>query len=172
MQRIAIIGSGGAGKSTFARSLGSILPLPVIHLDKLFWKPDWTPTPEQEMDRLMEELVAGEQWIIDGNYGRTMDIRLQAADTIIFLDYPTRVSLFRALKRRVRYHAATRPDMGEGCPEKIDWQFIQWILHYRRDKRPAVMQKLESYKSSKQILIFHSPKQLKQFLKQLEHSRH
>jgi len=168
MNKIAIIGSGGAGKSTLARTLGEILSLPVIHLDALFWHPGWIPTDEAEWDRQMEELVARERWIIDGNYGRTMDVRLEAADTIIFLDYPTRIPLLRVVKRRLQYHGKTRPDMNEGCHEKLDLQFIQWVYNYRRDKRPSIMKKLEGYRQSKKVLIFSSPKQLKPFLRRLE----
>ncbi len=81
-----------------------------------------------EWDSLMERLASGKEWIIDGNYGRTMDIRLQEADPVIFLDYPAYLSWLRVLKRRVQYHAKTRPDMGEGCPKKVDRQFLKWIF--------------------------------------------
>lgn len=168
VNKIAIIGSGGAGKSTLAQALGNILHLPVIHLDALYWHPGWVPTGESDWDMQMEELVAREQWIIDGNYGRTIDIRLEAADTIIFLDYPTVIPLLRVIKRRLQYHGKTRPDMNEGCNEKLDMEFLKWITNYRRDKRPSILRKLESYRQAKQVLIFSSPKQLKQFIRGLE----
>jgi len=167
VKRIAIIGSGGSGKSTLAKELGQILNLPVYHLDALYWRAGWVPAPEHEWDLLMQELVLKEEWIIDGNYGGTMDIRLREADTIIFLDYPTCLSLFRALKRRIQYQGKTRPDMGEGCQEKIDYQFIKWIVNYRRDKRPGILKKLNKLTDKKEVYIFQSPRQLKNFLKQL-----
>jgi adenylate kinase family enzyme len=84
MKRIAIIGSCGAGKSTLARQMGTILGLEVIHLDSFFWKPGWVETPRVEWRSTVENLVKRETWIIDGNYGSTFDIRLEAADTIVF----------------------------------------------------------------------------------------
>lgn len=168
MKKIAIIGSGGAGKSTLARQLGEALHLPVIHLDALFWQPGWVPTEEQEWDKQLAKLVAQERWIIDGNYGRTMDVRLEAADTIIFLDYPTLVCLTRVIKRRIQYHNKTRPDMREGCHEKIDRQFLNWVWRYRRDKRPSIIEKLNSYSSSKKVLVFTSDKKLRHFMMRLK----
>lgn len=168
MNKIVVIGSGGAGKSTLSKQLGQLLDVPIFHLDALYWKPGWVLTPEEERDKLMEELVAGEQWIIDGNYGRTMDIRLREADTVIYLDYPTSLCLFRAIKRRIKYHRKTRSDMGEGCEERISYPFIQWIAHYRRDHRPGILQKLNHFMDRKQIYIFTSPKQVNLFLKRLE----
>lgn len=167
MKKIAIIGSGGSGKSTLAKQLGSILNLPVYHLDFYYWKPNWVPTAEEEWDNFVETLVKKEEWIIDGNYRRTMDIRLREADTIIFLDYPTRLSLYRAIKRRVQYNGKIRPDMGEGCTEKIDYQFLKWIWNYRRENRTEIMKKLNELKHTKQIYIFTSPKQVNVFLSEL-----
>lgn len=95
MEKIAIIVAGGTGKSTLARELGEILKLPVYHLDTLYWKPGWVSTPTEEWEQVMVNLVSKDKWIIDGNYGKSIDIRLKKADTVIFLDYPTYISLFR-----------------------------------------------------------------------------
>jgi len=164
MKRVAIIGSGGTGKSTLAQQLGTITNLPVYHLDALHWKPGWVPTPEDEWDQLMEELTSQDEWIMDGNYGRSMDTRLQRADTVIFLDYPTRVSMYRAIKRAIRDYGKTRPDMGEGCNERYNAEFFKWVLHYRRYKRPGILKKLDKLKDQKKVYIFESPRQLKEFL--------
>lgn len=167
-KKIAIIGSGGSGKSTLARQLGELLQLPVYHLDSLHWKPGWVPTPDKEWDQLMDELVLREEWIIDGNYGRTMEARLQAADTIIFLDFPTYKCLYGILKRRYQYRGRTRPDMGKGCEEKIDFEFFNWILTFRRNKRPGILKQLDEVKDRKNILIFHNRRHVKNFLESMQ----
>ena len=100
MKKIVLIGSGGSGKSTLARQLGERLKIKVYHLDALFWKPNWVGVPKDEQTKVQNDLVKKESWIIDGNYGGTMDIRLNAADTIIFLDIPRTICLYRAFKIR------------------------------------------------------------------------
>jgi adenylate kinase family enzyme len=114
MRRIAVIGPGGAGKSTLARQIGDRLGLPVIHLDAHFWHEGWTETPKDVWEQTVHGLVQGEAWVMDGNYGGTMDIRLDAADTILFLDLPPWLCLLRVVRRQVRYRRRTRPDMAPG----------------------------------------------------------
>jgi len=137
MKRIAIIGPGRAGKSTLARQLGDRLGLPVIHLDAHYWHEGWTETPKDVWEQAVRELTRREAWILDGNYGGTMDIRLAAADTIIFLDLPPLLCLWRVGTRQIRYRGRTRPDMGPGCPERLTSFFLKYIWNYRRDRRPG-----------------------------------
>jgi len=111
MKKIVLIGSGGSGKSTLARKLGEKLKINVYHLDALFWKPNWISVPKDEQIKVQNDLVKTEGWIIDGNYGGTMDIRLNAADTIIFLDTPRTICVYRAFKRLLKYRNKTRPDI-------------------------------------------------------------
>ncbi|TCN01688.1 adenylate kinase family enzyme [Paenibacillus sp. BK033] len=167
MKRIAIIGSGGAGKSTMARKLGQALNREVTHLDALFWKPNWVGVPRQEQMIVQNELVKREDWIIDGNYGGTLDIRLNAADTIIFLDFPRLLCLYRAIKRSIRYRNKTRPDMGPGCKEKIDLPFLKWIWEYPNTRRPEIMSKLQQLSGEKKVVILKSPGEAKRFLNSL-----
>ena len=117
MQRILIIGSCGAGKSTLAIALGKKLSFPVIHLDSHYWQPGWQETEEARWQKIQHELIQGESWIIDGNYGKTMDIRLAAADAIIWLDYNRYLCLWRVLRRYLQYPGKVRPDMGVECPK-------------------------------------------------------
>lgn len=168
MKRIAIIGCGGSGKSTLARQLGEILGIEVIHLDRLNWQPGWVATPKEEWEALQEEIVQRDSWIIDGNYGGTMTIRLAAADTVIFLDYPTLTCLYRALKRRILYRGRNRPDIGPGCPEKIDLSFIKWIWEYRRTRRPSVLNRIEQHSSGKKVIILRNPREATAFLRELK----
>lgn len=107
MNKVVLIGSGGSGKSTLARQLGEKLKIEVFHLDALFWQPNWVGVPKNEQLQVQAALVKKETWIIDGNYGATMDIRLNAADTIIFLDISRWICMFRVFKRIVKYRNQT-----------------------------------------------------------------
>jgi len=167
VKRIAIVGSSGAGKSTLARQLGTLLTLPVIHLDTLFWQPGWIETPRDEWNTLQKKLVEEETWIMDGNYRSSLDIRFAAADTIIFLDFPMLLCLYRALKRRFQYAGKSRPDMNEGCPERIDWGHLKWIWNYPGDGRVSSIQKIQNYSNGRKIIVLRGPKQVKQFLQEV-----
>ncbi|WP_409274339.1 DNA topology modulation protein [Neobacillus sp. SCS-31] len=166
MKKIAIIGSGGAGKSTLAKVLGKRLGLKVYHLDALFWKPGWVPMDRTAFIRLQNGIMNEETWIIDGNFGSTMDARLEKADTVIFLHYSTIRCLVGIVKRRIQYQGKTRPDMGEGCQEKLDWKFISWVAGYNRKKAPSILDKLHKFRD-KQIYIFTRPSEVKTFLRGL-----
>jgi adenylate kinase family enzyme len=167
MKRIVIVGCGGAGKSTLARQLGPLLRLPVVHLDAVFWQPGWQAISREQEHALLEEIAVREAWIIDGNYQATMPLRLEAADTIIFLDFSTWRCLYRVLKRYVQYRGRTRPDMGEGCPEKLDGEFLHWILRYRISARPRVLASLARYGSGREVFVFRNPRQVSAFLQRL-----
>lgn len=167
MKKIVLIGSGGSGKSTLARKLGEKLDIEVHHLDALFWKRNWVPTPKDEQKRIQMDLVEREQWIIDGNYNGTMDLRLNAADTIIFLDFNRVLCTCRVLKRMIQYRNRKRPDMGEGVKERFDPGFIRWVWKYPERNRPIVMEKLKKLPADRTITILRSPKEVRQFLENL-----
>jgi adenylate kinase family enzyme len=145
MKKIVIIGSGGSGKSTLAKILGKKLNLNVYHLDALFWNPNWIGVSKEEQIRVQQKLVKEEEWIIDGNYGGTMDIRFNEADTIIFLDMNRIICVYRAIKRSIQYRNKTRPDMGVGCKERFDLNFLKWIWKYPKTNRPEIIKKLNQY---------------------------
>ena len=135
MERIMIIGCGGAGKSTLARQLGEKLGLPVVHLDQLFWRPGWVNVSREEFDSLHREALAQERWIMDGNFDRTMDERIKRCDTAIYLDFSRFACLMGVCKRVLTTYGKVRPDMGEGCPERIDWEFLKWVWDFNKNKR-------------------------------------
>jgi adenylate kinase family enzyme len=163
MKKIVLIGSGGSGKSTLARQLGEKLKIKVYHLDALFWKPNWVGVPKDEQRKVQTDLVKKEEWIIDGNYGGTMEIRLNAADTIIFLDIQRTICVYRAFKRMLQYRNKTRPDMGNGNKERFDLDFLKWIWDYPKTKRPNILKRLEQLSEDKQVIILKSPKEVQQF---------
>ena len=164
MNRIAIIGAPGAGKSILAQQLAARLGLPVIHLDTLYWRPGWVEPPRAEWQALMEDLVTGERWIIDGNYGGTMEIRLAAADTIIFLDLPGYLCVWRAVKRYLQHLGRPRVDRAAGCSEKIDWPFLWYIWRYPATRRARVLARLEQYAAGRRIIILRSQSEIRRFL--------
>lgn len=166
MERIMIIGCGGSGKSTLARQLGDKLGIPVVHLDKLFWTPGWVSVTEEEFDRRHEAVLAQERWILDGNFNRTIERRLERCDTVIYLDFSRVACLLGVLKRVVTTYGTVRPDMGEGCPERIDFEFLQWVWNFNKNKRQKYYKLLVQQKEKK-VLIFKNRRQVVKFLESL-----
>jgi adenylate kinase family enzyme len=167
VKRIAIIGSGGSGKSTLARQIGERLGIEVIHLDALFWRPGWVETPREEWRLRQAELVQRESWVMDGNYGGTLDIRLAAADTIIFLDLPRLVCLRRVVLRALRYAGRSRPDMAPGCEERLSWPFFRWVWEYPSSRRPGILHMLEMYAPGRRIVRLRSSQDVRSFVASL-----
>jgi adenylate kinase family enzyme len=169
-QRIVIIGSSGSGKSTLARALGSQLNMNVIHLDQHFWQAGWIPTDSAIWTKHVQKMVQAPSWIIDGNYRNTLSIRLQAADTIVFLDMPRLVCMWRAIKRRVQYAYTERPDMAYGCDEQIFdpslFSFLRRIFKYPYRARPDVVSRLAQLRPDQQLFWLSSNQEVVQFLAQ------
>lgn len=137
MRRVAVLGPGGAGKTTFSRRLGAVTGLPVVHLDEQHWRPGWTPTPYEAWRAWQEEhLVADGLWIADGNYSSTMHVRLSRADTVVLL-YTARSRRVRRVLRRA-LGSLGRPVQAPGCPERLDPAFVRWVWRYDVDTRPRV----------------------------------
>ena len=114
MRRVLVIGCPGAGKSTLTRALAETLGLPAVYLDRLWWKSGWINRTRAEFDARLDAALAGDAWVMDGNYLRTLPRRLERCDAVLFLDYPRRLCLFRALRRILRWRGRNRPDMAEG----------------------------------------------------------
>jgi len=168
VKRILVIGNPGAGKSTLSIQLGRILSLDVIHLDKCFWQRGWIKTDEDIWQETVRELVSRDMWVIDGSYHRTLDIRLPRADTIIFLDFKTTVCLFSIFKRVIFSYGKQRLDMADGCPEKFDPVFVRWIIRYRRDIRPIILDLLTSLSPTQRLIVLKNRRQVREFLSKIE----
>ena len=166
MERILIIGCGGAGKSTLARQLGEKLDLPVVHLDKLFWHPGWVESSKEEIDGKILSELHKPQWILDGNYNRTLPKRMQYCDTIIYLDFSRLACLLGVLKRVITNHGKVRPDMGDGCPERFDLEFLKWVWNFNQEKREKYYRLLNEAEG-KQTIVLKNRRMVRRFLKSL-----
>lgn len=163
MKRVLIIGSGGAGKSTLARRLGEKTGIEVIHLDRLYWRPGWVKTPAEEWSAIVAHQLEKDSWIMDGNFGGTFELRAKAADTIIFLEISRWICLYRVIKRRLTYRRTNRPDMTDGCNEKIDLEFLLWIWNYPKNAKGRKAEVLERLENEKNIVRLRSNKEIEQF---------
>lgn len=166
MERILVIGCGGAGKSTLARQLGEKLNLPVVHLDRLYWKPGWVQESREEFDRKLAQELGKATWILDGNFNRTMPQRMAKCDTVIYLDFPRLTCLLGVMKRILTTYGTVRPDMGEGCPERFDLEFLQWVWNYNKNNREKIYQLLDEATHAQKIIL-KNRYAVKQFLKNL-----
>lgn len=166
MKRIIIIGSGGAGKSTLARELGERLDIKIYHLDQIYWQTDWQPRSHTEFSSRQKAIIKKNEWVIDGNYTGTVELGLNAADTIIFLDLPTMTCLWQVFKRYLKYYRRTRPDMTPGNKERLTLEYLYYIFRYRNDRRPKVVQKISTLSKDKSVFTLKSTSQVQAFLEQ------
>lgn len=164
MKRVVVIGSGGAGKSTFSRKLGEATGLEVIHLDSIYWRPNWEKTPKDEWERTVRALIKKDSWIMDGNFGGTREIRVRAADTVILLDVPRRICLYRVLKRSIIFRGRSRPDMAAGCDEKVDLEFLAWVWNYPRSGRKRALDEMKQF-PEKRFVILRSGHEAAEFIR-------
>ncbi len=135
MKRVMIIGQPGAGKSTLARAMGDITHLPVVHIDHIHWQSGWRERSRPEKDRLCHQVHVGEAWIFEGGHSATWTERLARADTLIWLDLPVGLRLWRVLWRTARHFGQARPDLPAGCHEQFSAEFIGYIWRTRASAR-------------------------------------
>lgn len=169
MKKVLIAGCPGAGKSWAARTLGNLTGLPIVHLDRHYWLPGWQRPTKQAWRATVQELVARPRWIMDGNYANTLDLRLAAADTLIYLDYSTLLCTMRMARRTVVGHGTSRGgELPDGCLERFDWPFFRFVLTYRDVYRDRDLAHMQSFSGKSHV--FKRPRQLARFFAELKRS--
>lgn len=166
MHRVLIIGNAGSGKTTFAKQLAEKLNLPLIHLDRLYWCGDWEHLSRDEFDVMLQEELERPQWIIDGNFNRTIPHRLQYCDTVFFFDLPTVTCLTGITKRTLSNHGKSREDMGGNCVERFDAQkrsLYRNVMTFNKQHRKDYYDLLSKAQHAK-VIVFKSRRQAKAFL--------
>jgi adenylate kinase family enzyme len=164
MRRVAVVGCGGAGKTTLANALGERLGLPVVHLDEHYWQPGWIPTPDEEWREKQRDLVSADRWIADGNYSSTLDIRLKRADVVIILAFPRWRCFLRVLRRWLTHYG--QPVQAPGCPERVSLEFLKWMWSYPSKGRQRLDSALARHGRRATVLQFERPREVRAFLAQ------
>jgi adenylate kinase family enzyme len=164
MRRVLVIGSPGAGKTTLATALARRLGLPLVHLDREYWLPNWTEPEKDAWRAKVADLVAAPAWVMDGNYGGTFDTRFAAADTIVWLDYGRVGCIARVLWRVARHFGETRPDMAAGCNERLDLAFLAYIWSFPARHRPKLVAALDRRPADCRLVRLTRPAEARRFL--------
>jgi len=162
VDRVAIIGCGGSGKSRLARALGERLGIAPVHLDALYYDADWQPLDHRRFAARQRALVAAPRWIIDGNYASSLPIRLQRADTVIFLDLPGWTCLWGIGQRRLRHRGGQHPSVG--VFDRITWGFIRYVLGYRRQMAPRIRHLLANHAADADVVVLRSRRAVRRYL--------
>ena len=166
MKRVMIIGCGGAGKSTLARKLGAKTGLPVVHLDRIFWSPgNWKHLEPAEFDERLAAEMEKPQWILDGNYNRTVELRLGQADTVIYLDFSRLRCMTGWISRVIKNWGRARADMAQGCNEWFDPEMAAWVWNFNRKNREKYHEMLRNAQGV-QVHILKNRRQVRRFLRQ------
>lgn len=162
MKRILVVGPSGAGKSYFSRHLGEILKTEVNHLDNLFWRSDRTHLSKEEFDEKLASLLKKDQWIIDGDYSRTYEMRFRACDTIFFINLTLKECL-DGVQSRI---GQDRPDI-PWTETSLDPEFREWIIRWFDTTLPVLKELLDRYRSTRTIITFNSRKEADEYLARL-----
>lgn len=165
LKKILVIGGNGSGKSTFSKALAAKTGLPLIHLDKIFWKGNREYISREEFDEKLENELRKESWIIDGNFERTLERRLQFCDTVFYFDFSTVQCLLGVTERVLKNYGRTREDMGGNFQERFDFEFYKAILRFNKKNRPKTKSLLKKYKP--EIIVFKNRKQAEEYLKNI-----
>jgi len=164
-QRVAIIGCPGSGKTTLSNQLGQLLNRPVVHLDKVLWAPNWQMIPYAQRKQIHDQLIAGDSWLIDGMWRSHLADRLQRATLVIFLDYKRSVCMRRATLRHLKNFRRQRPDIAQGCVEKHDRDFSNYIKTFNKKVRPFIIAQLAQTQA--QVVVLTNPRKASKYIQQL-----
>jgi len=173
MERILVMGSPGSGKSTFARRLSQVTGIPVVSLDALYWRPGWQPSDAAEFQARVAEAVRLPRWIIDGDYiWWAGDIRRGVADAVIWFDLPRRTCMVGLMNRIATSYGRVRPEMAEGCPERINLEFFRYVWTYRREQRPKLLQYFGGLRADQPLICFTDRAQAERYLANFSQHEH
>ena len=164
MRRIAVIGCSGGGKSTLVRALAARLGLPVIHLDVLYWEPGWVEGDYAAFRRRLAEAVSAEQWIADGNFPDSGDLHFARAETVVWVDQPRLLCLWRVIWRVVVTGGGRRPDLPEGCRETFDPWLWGYVWNWNRETRPKVEASLADHAPGTSLVRLRSDREIAAWL--------
>ena len=169
MQRVLVMGSSGSGKSTFARRLSDMTGLPFVSLDAMYWKPGWVASDNAEFGQRVAEVARRPQWVMDGNFTSSGagELRRQVSDTVIWFDLPRRSCMLGIMKRIAGSYGRVRPEMAEGCPEKIDFEFFRYAWTYRRQQRPKLLDYFKGLRADQALVCFTPRTQADRYLNDL-----
>ncbi|MCI5839362.1 MAG: DNA topology modulation protein [Peptoniphilaceae bacterium] len=170
MKKISIIGSGGSGKSTLAIELGRKLDIKVFHLNKIWWKDDKEHIKEEEFIEIQKDIIKNnDSFIFDGNYRNTLDLRISASDTIIFLDMPTTFNMSRSLKKIITTQNLKEEEKKDpDHTDKLNVKYIRRLANYNREERPEIIKKLKKIKLEKRVVILDNEKKIELFLESID----
>lgn len=162
-QKVIVIGSPGAGKSTFSRKLRDVTGLPLYYLDMLWHKPDKTTISKQEFDTKLKNILMSDKWIIDGNYNRTIEMRLKYCDAVFLMDFPVDICILGAESRVGKQ----REDL-PWCETELDSEFKQFIIDFPKESLPRIYELIEKYREDKRVVIFKSREESEEYLRKVK----
>ncbi|WP_421508216.1 hypothetical protein [Erwinia rhapontici] len=166
MKRVLVVGCPGSGKSYIAKKLSELTSIPVVHLDQYYWLPGWRRIDNSEWSDIVDNLVSKPTWIMDGNYSGTLAMRLVSADTVIHLDYPTWLCIWRVIRRTmIGWRGNRGNELAPGCEERFDLAFLVFVFNYRKKYRERDLAKMADFPG--QLYRFTSPSALTAFVNEL-----